>query len=172
MISIQPFKSAEEKVEKLYKDFPFEYDRLEIKEDIKEAYSKKRDQYDAYRYLSLCDKTGKDNDKIVLGITDVDLFVPRLNFVFGLAQKNGYGCIISTNRLGEGKILEERISKEAVHEIGHVVGLEHCLNNNCVMYFSNSLLDTDRKTGWFCDDCLNKFNEKHKKRSFGLDGTI
>ncbi len=169
MILIQPFESTGSKVEKLYKDFPFDHEELDMKEDIEEAYSEKRDQYDAYEYLSLCDKTGKDNNKIVLGITDVDLFVPRLNFVFGLAQKNGYGCIISTNRLGEGKLLTERMLKEAVHEIGHVVGLEHCLNNNCVMYFSNSLSDTDRKSGWFCEDCLEKFKERDEKRSLGLD---
>ncbi|MFW6375855.1 MAG: archaemetzincin family Zn-dependent metalloprotease [Thermoplasmatota archaeon] len=164
MILIQPFKSAEDKVEKLYEDFPFDHEELDLKKDIKESYSEKRDQYDAYEYLSSCDKTGKKNDKIVLGITDKDLFVPKLNFVFGLAQKNGYGCIISTNRLGEGGLLKERILKEAVHEIGHVVGLEHCLNNNCVMYFSNSLSDTDRKTGWFCDVCFDKFKKREKKR--------
>ena len=169
MILIQPFKSTEDKVEKIYKDFPFKYKELEIKEDLKEAYNEKRDQYHAHKYLSLCDETGKKNNKIVLGITDVDLFVPELNFVFGLAQKNGYGCIISTNRLGEGNKLKERMLKESVHEIGHVVGLEHCLNNNCVMYFSNSLLDTDRKTGWFCDDCLDKFKKNNEEKSFGLD---
>lgn len=169
MILIQPFKSAVDKIDGIYKEFPFEYNRLRIKKDIEEAFNERRNQYDAYPYLSFCHGIGKNKDEVVLGVTDVDLFVHRLNFVFGLAQKNGYGCIISTSRLGEGKLLKERMLKEAVHEIGHVVGLEHCLNNNCVMYFSNSLSDTDRKTGWFCEDCFDKFKKKEKRRPFGLD---
>lgn len=169
MILIQPFESALEKIDKLDDNFPFKYRELESIDELEKAFNGKRNQYDAYSYLSKCQKIGKHKNSIVLGITDVDLYVPNLNFVFGLAEKNGYGCVISTKRLSEGHLLEERMIKEAVHEIGHVVGLEHCLNNNCVMYFSNSLSDTDRKTGWFCKDCFDDFKQKAKKSSFGLD---
>jgi archaemetzincin len=40
-----------------------------------------------------------------------------------------------------------------VHELGHVFGLEHCPDPECVMHFSNSLLDTDRKSTSFCSQC-------------------
>ena len=167
MILIQPFESALKKINKLYDDFPFKYRELECTDELEKALNTKRKQYEACYYLSKCQKIGKKNNKIVLGITDVDLYVPNLNFVFGLAEKNGYGCIISTRRLDERGLLKERMLKEAFHEIGHVVGLEHCLNNNCVMYFSNSLSDTDRKTGWFCKDCFDDL--KQKMRSDPLD---
>jgi len=92
---------------------------------------------------------------IALGVTDVDLFVPDLNFVFGLASKDGACAVVSTNRLkGDGQgPYHERLVKEAVHELGHVFGLEHCADSRCAMHFSNSLRDTDLKRDAFCSRC-------------------
>ena len=42
---------------------------------------------------------------------------------------------------------------EAVHEIGHLLGIGHCPEPTCVMHFSNSLYDTDRKSPMFCGQC-------------------
>lgn len=94
MIFIQPFKRAVEKIDKLHEDFPFEFKELKAKDDLEDAYDAKRKQYLAYDYLSQCQRIGEKHNKIVLGITDVDLFVPMLNFVFGLGEKNGHGCVI------------------------------------------------------------------------------
>ncbi|OGS55532.1 MAG: hypothetical protein A3K60_05170 [Euryarchaeota archaeon RBG_19FT_COMBO_56_21] len=94
---------------------------------------------------------------MALGVTDVDLFVPDLSFVFGLASKDGACAIVSTNRLkGDGQgPYHERLVKEAVHELGHVFGLEHCADSRCVMHFSNSLRDTDVKRDTFCSRCAS-----------------
>ena len=51
--------------------------------------------------------------------------------------------------------VEERILKETIHELGHTFGLKHC-HNNCVMRFSNSLADTDKKPVKFCASCLKQ----------------
>jgi archaemetzincin len=108
----------------------------------------------------------------MLAVVDLDMFVPGLNFVFGLADLPGRRAVIGLPRLRErfygGHDDEElflaRVAKEAVHELGHTFGLQHCANRHCVMAFSNSLEDTDRKEQTFCSACgmqVSRFRRPH-----------
>ena len=107
----------------------------------------------------------------VLGIANVDIFVPELNFVFGEAECPGKAALVSLFRLKPefyGKtqnveLLAERATKEAVHELGHTMGLAHCSNPFCVMYFSNSIFETDRKQSLFCNKCQTKIELTFKR---------
>jgi archaemetzincin len=126
-----------------------------------DAYSPERDQYSSTRMLELlCHRTPL-GDRVMLVVVDVDLYVPLLNFVFGEAHPAMRCCIISMARLGlsyDGlatgpEVYQERALKEAVHEIGHLLGLDHCTDTGCVMFFSNSILDTDKKGHSFCERC-------------------
>jgi archaemetzincin len=100
--------------------------------------------------------------KRVLVVVDVDLYVPRLNFVFGIAS--GESALISLTRLApewygypaDRVLFQRRVLTEAVHELGHTFGLPHCTNPLCVMFFSNCLEDTDRKGPEFCARCARK----------------
>ncbi len=92
----------------------------------------------------------------VLGVTDADLYETGLNFVFGYSQPNGRVAVISLARLHDadhGRFLE-RAAKEAVHELGHTLGLGHDEGHpRCVMRFSRTLADTDLKSVTYCPDC-------------------
>ena len=126
-----------------------------------DSYNRSRGQYHSTRILDRLVKWKKKTDHLLVGIADVDLYVPSLNFVFGEASPRTGVCVISIVRLrqefyrlpSEEELLRERTVKEAVHEIGHLVGLAHCPDPKCVMHFSNSLPDTDEKSTDFCRLC-------------------
>jgi archaemetzincin len=129
------------------------------------AFNGKRKQYFSTAILLKLKEIERGMGDRVLGVTEHDLYVPSLNFVFGEADLESRVAIISLRRLSQEFYglsedmdqLKERAIKEAVHELGHTYGLGHCSNPLCVMHFSNSLLDTDIKKASFCPQCEKRF---------------
>jgi len=103
-----------------------------------------------------------------VGITAFDLYENGLNFIFGIASNTLMSCVVSYFRLfsEDVELYTLRFRKEVTHELGHVFGLSHCPNPGCVMHFSNSLLDTDRKGEDFCSTCRERLELSLK--SYGL----
>lgn len=102
-----------------------------------------------------------DDGGLLLAVTDYDLYKTSHRFVFGDADEQRRVAIVSLHRLrsdfyGEDpdeNVLFQRTLKECVHELGHAIGLKHCYNARCAMYYSNSIFETDNKMPHFCEVC-------------------
>jgi archaemetzincin len=112
----------------------------------------------------------------LVGVVNVDLFIPVLTYVFGEAQLGGRAAVVSLYRLrereGGGRVrldtLYERIAKVAVHELAHTFALVHCTEPQCVMRASHGLRDLDGIPLFFCGYCkaflaaaYRRFNIQH-----------
>lgn len=161
MININAAVSA---LESIYDCDTTIIDEQELPED---AYNHPRDQYEAGVLIDLVADVG--SGERALGITEHDLFYRRRNYVFGLAYLGGTSSVISTHRLKivpdggittqpESEIATDRIRKEAVHELGHTLGLEHCDNSRCAMNFSPTVREVDIKEEMLCGSCSREIS--------------
>jgi archaemetzincin len=118
------------------------------------AYDRRRRQHLSTALLDALAQARRPSWDRLLGVADVDLFVPELNFVFGEGDPHRGVAVFSLQRLRaqgeESGLFARRASTEAIHELGHSYGLAHCGDIHCVMWFSNSLAETDRKGTRFC----------------------
>ncbi len=128
------------------------------------AFDPRRRQHASGAILRWLVETGPKDGK-VLGVTDRDLFIPILTYVFGEAQLGGKAAVVSTARLTEDvelfgrRLLVERLAKEAVHEVGHAFGLVHCGTVECVMSRSPAVREVDEKRPELCGECRARLQE-------------
>lgn len=130
------------------------------------AYNEARKQYDSKTVLKHLIQICPDETLKLIGVTNVDLYVPVLKYVFGLSQIDGPCGIISLYRLrplfydrpADNHLLLERAEKTVLHELGHTMGLTHCRHRSCVMYSSTRIEETDAKRPAFCPTCIDLFH--------------
>lgn len=126
-----------------------------------DAFDPSRAQHSSTKILRWILQDVPSDARKIVAITDCDLFIPVLTFVFGEAQLGGKGAVVSTARLRvdlDGRpalphLYRARLLKECVHELGHTFGLIHCRFSRCAMSRSNTILDVDQKSGDLCREC-------------------
>ncbi len=129
------------------------------------AYNPERDQYHSNAIVRRVGQAiNRKKHLLGVGVVDVDLFLPDLNFVFGQADRHERAVVVSLARLlpsyhgqtDDSDTTMSRAVAETLHEIGHIFGLPHCQHDTCAMFFSNTLSDTDRKRARYCDTCRTR----------------
>jgi len=129
--------------------------------DISEFYDPGRRQYNGDKLLKEVASMNVPESTKIIGLFNVDLFIPILTYIFGQAQLGGRTAIASLFRLSNERYgmitndsyLLERFKKEVIHELGHTYGLIHCHTPTCVMRSSTYVEDIDQKETQLCLKC-------------------
>lgn len=130
--------------------------------DTDKLYSFERRQYYSTGFIEQAISQTTELDGKIILLTELDIYVPVLTFLFGEAQYNGKLSVVSVFRLHEefysgvsdDELLYQRTLKEILHELGHNFGLKHCLDWDCVMHSSNSIEEVDIKGDKYCKNCI------------------
>ena len=140
------------------------------------AYDAKRGQYQSVEFMKMLAQRAPRDAARVLGITDVDLAIPMLSFLFGQAQFDGPIAVVSLCRLhqefyglpAEDALLRERTVKEVMHEMGHTFGLVHCSEPTCAMSLATHIELVDAKTEQYCARCGHQLVQRFTSLDGGL----
>jgi archaemetzincin len=157
------FKSLKVEIEKHIKLEVVQYESLF---DLDTAFNEERNQYYSPTILNHLVIQNNGSASYRMAIVNADLFNPVFKYIYGEAQLNGRLSVISLFRLHEELYTGEadynklfyRTLKEIYHELGHNLGLVHCLNWDCVMHTSTSVEEIDIKGDFYCPECFKKAN--------------
>jgi archaemetzincin len=107
------------------------------------------------------------SDPILLVVSQ-DLFNPGHSALFGLARESTGVAVLSTARLSNEYYgldandddLIDRLVKEGAHEVGHLLGLAHCKNRECIMFCPDTLDELNGKKKIFCESCRQQIEQR------------
>jgi archaemetzincin len=127
------------------------------------ALDPRRQQLNARDLLEHLSDDLPDDALGVLAVTDRDLFIPGIDFVFGLGSADLRVAAFSLARYGRDFELDgrpqtvlRRALTVAVHELGHVLNMRHCTEFRCLMNGTSSLREADQHTLHLCPVCIRK----------------
>jgi archaemetzincin len=139
--------------------------------DVEFAFDGGRGQYGSIPILAMLHRLCPDDALKLLAVTERDLFIPVLTFVYGQAQLGGRVGVVSLARLRQefyglarnDAVLRERAHKEVLHETGHLFGLVHCADRRCAMSLATSVRQIDGKDAAFCAPCLARLRRNPRE---------
>ncbi|HYM60791.1 MAG TPA: archaemetzincin family Zn-dependent metalloprotease [Thermoanaerobaculia bacterium] len=141
--------------------------RLDAFPELANAYDPARKQYSSTLVLRDALARRPSDAYKLLVLTERDLFIPMLSFVYGQAQLSGPIAVLSFARLRQEfyglpanrPLFFIRIGKETLHEIGHTMGLTHCTDRSCTMSLSTNIQQLDEKGTDYCESCAALLRE-------------
>jgi len=165
-------------IEETQRSFNINSSAIKLNFNTDQLYSEERKQYFSTGFITQAIEQTQNIDGKILIVTELDLYVPVLTFLFGEAQLHGKHSIVSFCRLHEEfysenenkSLFYERALKEVFHELGHNYGLIHCHDWDCVMHSSNSVEEVDIKGFYYCGNCASKVEKQNGiklRRYFG-----
>ena len=139
--------------------------------DVGFAFDAGRGQYGSIPVLEMLHRLRPDDALKLLAVTERDLFLPVLTFVFGQAQLGGPVGVVSLARLRQefyglarnDAVFLERAHKEVLHETGHLFGLVHCADRRCAMSLATGVRQIDGKDAAFCEPCSARLRRRPRE---------
>jgi len=137
---------------------------LPVELDPLPSYHVERHQYHSSEILQRMQALVRPEGWRLLGVADVDLYIPILKYVFGEAQMGGPCALVSSHRLRQefygldrdDALLSARLLKESVHELGHTLDLHHCQDYRCAMASSHAVEWIDLREATLCSSCQSR----------------
>lgn len=166
-VKVEPLKKL---LLQLEERFFYKFEVLNPVPIPRDSYDSFKKQYEAGIIINGISRYKPEDTKILTGISDVDIFTDKLNFVFGHNSFADKIAVISTYRLNpeyyggkkDDNLLYDRTLKELIHELGHLLGIKHCYDKTCVMYSTSNVFDVDNKSTFLCDECQKKLKKETK----------
>ena len=139
--------------------------------DLERCFDRARAQVDAACLIELLPHPPPGS--ALLGLTGADLFLSALAYVFGLSPVGTRRGVLSWARLrpeagggGGREQLQHRVVTEAVHELGHALGLVHCPVTECAMHRSLWPEAVDLKAPIYCPSCAVQLQALLQEQQF------
>jgi archaemetzincin len=121
------------------------------------AFNKERKQYNTTSILRRVVTMKEPRASYIIGVTDVDLFQPETNFVYGESDRETRVGLFSLFRLkGDGDSWKRRTYIQALHLMAHLLGLSICEDARCAMYLATTITDAERRQMQLCSNCKNE----------------
>lgn len=139
-----------------------------------EAWYAPRKRWRADRLLDYLERTTPPTFDKVLALTGSDISCTKGEHedwgIFGYGSVGGRPAVVSTFRLKRDMpsetLFKDRLTKVALHEVGHLFGLLHCPTPGCLMEDAGGTIATvDRGGKTFCKGC-----EEALRRISSLNG--
>jgi len=127
-----------------------------------ESYNQKQNQYYATTILSKLEMLKGSEYEMIIATTEEDLYIPSKNFVMSQANSASRTSVVSIFRIKpefyglpeDENLLKSRLLNLACHEVGHMLGLKNCPNEECQMHHAETLSELDSRPETFCAECV------------------